>query len=161
MFNLLKSKERIRQEKYERAGLTSDHLIQIWRSCLPADMTAPAETVGKSWRTEDWGQVAYQYYRRIQETIHFDHDDKFEFELILQSWLRVYNEAVLPRVGSFTAEDIKMLWEYIAVAIICGQPAAEAINGGLGGKVVRRLPLETLKTAGLAMNYQGNMPGLV
>ncbi len=156
MFNLLKSKERIRQEKYERAGLTPDHLIQIWRICLPADMTASAETVGKSWRTEDWGQVAHQYYQRIQETIHFDHDDKFEFELSLQSWLRVYDEAVLPRVGSFTAEDIKMLWEYIAVAIICGQPATEAINGGLSRKVVRRLPRETLKTAGLVIAEDGD-----
>ena len=151
MFNLLKSKERIRQEKYGRAGLTPDHLIQIWRGCLSPDTV----TAGESWRTEDWGQVAHQYYQRIQETIHFDHDDKFEFELSLQSWLRVYDEAVHSRVVCFTDDEIKTLWEYIAVAIICDQPAAEAINGGLSGKVVRRLPRETLKTAGLVMAEDG------
>ena len=152
MFNLLKSKERIRQEKYGRAGLTPDHLIHIWRRCLTPDTVMAGESFG----TEEWGQVAHQYYQRIQETIHLDHDVKFEFELSLQSWLRVYEEAVIPRGNLFTNDEIEMLWEYIAVAIICGRPSADAINGGQGRKVVRRLPSESMKAAGLETENQGN-----
>lgn len=141
MFNLLKSKARIRQEKYVRAGITPDNLILIWRGCLPADMATHVLSAGKRWKTEDWVQVGNQYYQKVQETIHFNHDDKYEFELRLQKWLRVYDEVVLPRGYWLTVDEIKVLWEYIAVAILCGHQAADATNDGRGMMVIRRLRL--------------------
>jgi len=139
MFNLLKSKDLIRQEKYVRAGLTPDNLISIWRGCLPPDIATPVLSAGKRWKTEDWSQVGNQYCQKVQETIHFDHDDKFEFELRLQTWLRVYDEKVLPRGDWLTVDEIKVLWEYIAVDILCGHQSADATNEGRGMMVLQRL----------------------